>query len=177
VGNDSLLGIRWTLTYESSKTNCNPCDLSVEVVTFNFLLSAMASREKKKSEIQALLEDQNVETIFLTGEAGVGKTWIAEQMSDFASSKGLSYMTFWVFLNQQPESMSFYRGNSLYENFARQLSLLPDFEDWEEDGKEDVDTVFSMVTCRMMIRLVLYDLQNNKHCVGGGADDPPPMLK
>jgi Leucine-rich repeat (LRR) protein len=135
VGNDSLLGIRWTLTYESSKTNCNPCDLSVEVVTFNFLLSALASREKKKSEIQALLEDQNVETIFVTGEAGVGKTWIAEQMSDFASSKGLSYMTFWVFLNQQrPERMSFYRGNSLYENFARQLSLLPDFEDWEEDN-------------------------------------------
>jgi len=37
-----------------------------------------------------------------------------------------------------------------------------------------------MVTCRMMIRLkirlVLYDLQNNKHCVGG-ADDPPPMPK
>jgi hypothetical protein len=39
-----------------------------------------------------------------------------------------------------------------------------------------VDIVSSMVTCRMMIRLVLYDLQNNKHCVGG-ADDPPPMLK
>jgi hypothetical protein len=37
-----------------------------------------------------------------------------------------------------------------------------------------------MVMCRMMIRLkirlVLYDLQNNKHCVGG-ADDPPPMPK
>ncbi|XP_062166104.1 putative disease resistance protein At4g19050 [Alnus glutinosa] len=94
----------------------------------------MASREEKKREIQELLKDQTVETIFLTGEAGVGKTWIAEQMSDFASSKGLSYMTFWVFLNQQPESMSFYRGNSLYENFARQLSLLPDFEDWEEDN-------------------------------------------
>jgi hypothetical protein len=30
-----------------------------------------------------------------------------------------------------------------------------------------VDTVFNMVTCRMMIRLVIYDLQNNKHCVGG----------
>jgi hypothetical protein len=34
-----------------------------------------------------------------------------------------------------------------------------------------VDTVSSMVTCRIMIRLkirlVLYDLQNNKHCVGG----------
>jgi hypothetical protein len=27
-----------------------------------------------------------------------------------------------------------------------------------------------------MIRLVLHDLQNNKHCVGG-ADDPPPMPK
>jgi hypothetical protein len=43
-----------------------------------------------------------------------------------------------------------------------------------------VDTVFSMVTCRMMIhlkiRFVLYDLQNNKHCVGG-ANDPLPMPK
>jgi hypothetical protein len=29
-----------------------------------------------------------------------------------------------------------------------------------------VDTVFSMVTCCLMIRLVLHDLQNNKHCVG-----------
>jgi hypothetical protein len=29
---------------------------------------------------------------------------------------------------------------------------------------------------RLKIHLVLYDLQNNKHCVGG-ADDPPPMLK
>jgi len=109
----------------------------VEVVTFNFLLSATASasasREDKKREIQALLADQNVETIYLTGKAGVGKTWIAEEMSDFASSQGLSYMTFWVFLYQQPESMSFYRGISLYENFARQLSLLSDLEDWEED--------------------------------------------
>jgi Leucine-rich repeat (LRR) protein len=125
---------RWTLAYVSAKTNCNPCDLFVEVVTFNFLLSAMASREEKKREIEALLEDQHVETIFLTGEAGVGKTWIAEEMSDFASSNGLSYMTFWVFLNQRSESMSFYSGSSLYENFARQLSLLSDFEDWEEDN-------------------------------------------
>jgi hypothetical protein len=34
-----------------------------------------------------------------------------------------------------------------------------------------VDTDSSMVTCWMMIclktRFVLYDLQNNKHCVGG----------
>jgi len=35
-----------------------------------------------------------------------------------------------------------------------------------------VDTVFSMVTCQMMIRLVLYDLQNNKHYVGGCRRSP-----
>jgi len=39
-----------------------------------------------------------------------------------------------------------------------------------------VDTTFSMVTCCLMIRLVLHDLQYNKHCVGG-ADNPPPMPK
>jgi hypothetical protein len=41
---------------------------------------------------------------------------------------------------------------------------------------ETVDTVSSMVTCRMMIRLkirlVLYDLQNNKHCVEGVPTTP-----
>jgi len=95
----------------------------------------MASRDAEA--ILKQLEKEEVKRIVLTGDAGVGKTWIAEEISNSASSKGLSYMTFWVFLNEQPESMSFYRGNSLYENFARQLSLLPDFEDWEEDGEEE----------------------------------------
>jgi hypothetical protein len=58
----------------------------VKVLTFIFLLSGMASRTEKKREIEILLGDQNVQTIFLIGEAEVWKTWIALQLNEESTS-------------------------------------------------------------------------------------------
>jgi MOB kinase activator 1 len=93
----------------------------------------MDLRKAEKDEIVGHLKNENVQTIVLTGAAGVGKTWIAKEISDLCvGSEGLSYMAFWVFLNDQR-----YESKSLLENIARQLSLLPTTEDWEDNASKE----------------------------------------
>ncbi|KAM3734767.1 hypothetical protein ACB098_10G039700 [Castanea mollissima] len=101
----------------------------------------MALREAEKDKILELLKDNNVTTIVLTGDAGVGKTWIARKIADSADKEGLSYVTLWIFLNQQDDKKSLdekYQ-NILHENIARQLSILSIIEEWEDNATKEED--------------------------------------
>nr|POE88534.1 putative disease resistance protein [Quercus suber] len=100
---------------------------------------AMALREVEKDKILELLKDDNVTTIVLIGDAGVGKTWIARKIADSADKEDLSYVTLWVFLNQQDDKKSLDENMSLHENIARQLSVLTTIEEWEDNATKEED--------------------------------------
>ncbi|KAM4085589.1 hypothetical protein ACJW30_10G039200 [Castanea mollissima] len=99
----------------------------------------MALREAEKDKILKLLKDDNVTTIVLFGNAGVGKTWIARKIADSADKEDLSYVTLWVFLNQQDDKKSLHENRSLCENIARQLSVLSIIEEWEDNATKEED--------------------------------------
>ncbi|KAK9984754.1 hypothetical protein SO802_034279 [Lithocarpus litseifolius] len=99
----------------------------------------MALREAGKDKILKLLKDDNVTTIVLIGDAGVGKTWIARKIADSAYKEGLSYVTIWVFLNQQDDKKSLHENRSLHENIACQLSILSTIEEWEDNATKEGD--------------------------------------
>ncbi|KAK3006655.1 hypothetical protein RJ639_016760 [Escallonia herrerae] len=83
------------------------------------------------------LKHGNARRIVLSGTAGVGKTWMAKELSDRAIREHLCDISLWVFLNKK------YDHTSLHESIARQLSLLPAAEDWEDenDNKEAKEEV------------------------------------
>lgn len=99
----------------------------------------MALRGAEKDKILELLKDDNVTTIVLTGDAGVGKTWIARKIADSADKERLSYVTLWVFMNQQDDKKSLHENRSLHENIACQLSVLSTFEEWEDNATKEKD--------------------------------------
>ncbi|GLT58512.1 hypothetical protein SLA2020_313980 [Shorea laevis] len=78
---------------------------------------------------------KNVQTLTLTGDAGVGKTWMAKQVSQSALSEGSFYGTVWISVDQMHDEAS------LWESVARQLSLLTSADEWEAyvDDKKDED--------------------------------------
>ncbi|GFY91783.1 hypothetical protein Acr_08g0001790 [Actinidia rufa] len=87
--------------------------------------------QRKKAIFELLRDSSNVETIFLVGASGVGKTWTAKQVSNFAIKEGLFEIALWV-----PVSTKFDE-NSVCKIIDRQLSLLPIAEKWEaEDGNK-----------------------------------------
>ncbi|KAB1216982.1 hypothetical protein CJ030_MR4G021339 [Morella rubra] len=90
-------------------------------------------QKNKEDEIMKLLEDAetHVTTTVLTGVAGVGKTWMAREISKRALRKGLAYETLWLFLNPE-DGGSEPNDDSFLEDIARQLSLLPTADqEWE----------------------------------------------
>lgn len=76
-------------------------------------------------------KEEKFSTIVLAGESGIGKTWMARRVSLFAVKQDLVDLTLWVSL-----SLS-YSQRDLYENIARQLSLLHDSSEWESNGNEE----------------------------------------
>ncbi|XP_030948307.1 putative disease resistance protein At4g19050 [Quercus lobata] len=110
----------------------------------------MALREAKNANILQLLKDNNVMTIVLIGDAGVGKTWIAREIADLADKEDLSYVTLWVFLNQQDDK------KSLHQNIAHQLSVLSTIEEWEDNAtkeeeheEEDVESLKKKISAKL----------------------------
>ena len=99
----------------------------------------MALRGAEKNKILELLKNDNVTTIVLIGDAGVGKTWIARKIADSADKEDLSYVTLWVFMNQQDDNKSLQENRSLHENIARQLSVLSTIEEWEDNATKEED--------------------------------------
>ena len=105
-------------------------DQNSKVILFlGFIASALATEE----DIVQDLMDEGVSTIVLTGEAGVGKTWMASEISKRAMQVGICFGTIWVFPN--PEDLSFPITGDLRPHFlsiAHQLSVLSTVEEWED---------------------------------------------
>ncbi|XP_021280759.1 putative disease resistance protein At4g19050 [Herrania umbratica] len=99
-------------------------------------------------KILNLLERGNEERVVLAGDAGTGKTWLARQITKFATgSKGSFYMSLWISLNE-----GFDDDGSLLHSLARQLRIptsananvwedveYADDADDTDGGKKDVD--------------------------------------
>ena len=99
------------------------------ILLLGFIASALATEE----DIVQDLMDEAVSTIVLTGEAGVGKTWMASEISKRAMQVGICFGTIWVFPN--PEDLSFPITGDLRPHFlsiAHQLSVLSTVEEWED---------------------------------------------
>ncbi|GFZ06293.1 hypothetical protein Acr_18g0004630 [Actinidia rufa] len=90
--------------------------------------STVAQRKRKLLE---LLKDDEVRSIVLFGESGIGKTWTARDISSLARKRGSVDIILWVFLNRK------YDRDTLCDSLAHQLSLLPSPGESEvEDGNE-----------------------------------------
>ncbi|XP_057463240.1 putative disease resistance protein At4g19050 [Actinidia eriantha] len=90
--------------------------------------STVAQRKRKLLE---LLKDDEVRSIVLFGESGIGKTWTARDISSLARKRGSVDVILWVFLNRK------YDRDTLCDSLAHQLSLLPSPGESEvEDGNE-----------------------------------------
>ncbi|XP_006282535.2 putative disease resistance protein At4g19050 [Capsella rubella] len=80
----------------------------------------------------------------LVGEAGIGKTWLAKEVSKRVIQE--SYNVLWLHLNKRIEDVK-----SLYENLASQLSLIYEFEEGEGPDELDysVETLEEKITQEM----------------------------
>ncbi|XP_056175762.1 putative disease resistance protein At4g19050 [Syzygium oleosum] len=87
------------------------------------------SLEALKQEILAFLMDDKVKIVVLSGETGVGKTWMAREVSNSYILKVSSCKTLWMVLRNKYEERAF------LEDIAIQLSVLPSNEEWEGDDK------------------------------------------
>ncbi|KAM7506156.1 hypothetical protein LguiB_005060 [Lonicera macranthoides] len=91
-----------------------------------------SSSVEKLQEIYKSLCDASVKKVVLVGERGVGKTWMAKKSSEHAIRKGVFDISLWFFLCRK------YDDQALSESVARQLSLLPNSEEWEiEDDSNE----------------------------------------
>ena len=139
----------------------------------------MALREVEKDKILKLLKDDNVTAIVLIGDAGVGKTWIARKIADSADKEGLSYVTLWVFMNQQDDEKSLHENRSLHENIARQLSILSTIEEWEDNAtKEEDHEEESLESLKNKISTKLEEMRlpDPKKCLLLIVDGVPDMM-
>ncbi|KAK4852425.1 hypothetical protein QYF36_023952 [Acer negundo] len=85
--------------------------------------------EKRKSHILKLLEDDSVSTVVLVGDTGMGKTWMAREISECAVRKGSCYESLWLSVTEK------YDINLLYKSIAHQLSLSFITEEWGDEGE------------------------------------------
>ncbi|TXG66071.1 hypothetical protein EZV62_007346 [Acer yangbiense] len=93
----------------------------------------LGTMEKRKSHIFKLLKDDGVSTVVLVGDTGMGKTWMAREISECAVREGLCYESLWLSVTEK------YDINLLYKSIAHQLSLSFITEEWEEE-EEDIDS-------------------------------------
>ncbi|CAH2078571.1 unnamed protein product [Thlaspi arvense] len=100
----------------------------------------MIIREEIFKKIMISLgEDGTPSRTVLVGEAGVGKTWLAEKVSKHVTQEITpGYNVLWLHLNKRIGDEK-----TLYENLASQLSLFPEFEEGEEHTEVD-DSLKSM---------------------------------
>jgi Leucine-rich repeat (LRR) protein len=88
-----------------------------------------ANSAKMLRDVYSSLKDTAVKKLYIVGEKGVGKTWIAKKSTDLAVKKGIFDFALWVFLCRK------YDSKSLSESFVRQLSLLSCTEESEIDDE------------------------------------------
>ncbi|XP_030533678.2 putative disease resistance protein At4g19050 [Rhodamnia argentea] len=85
--------------------------------------------EKTKGEILKLLEDKSVVIVVIRGLAGVGKTWMAREMSKCVLEKSLSCCSIWVSCTSKRDI------KCIYADIGHQLSLIPPCE--KGDGSKE----------------------------------------
>ncbi|KAK0601694.1 hypothetical protein LWI29_026554 [Acer saccharum] len=88
----------------------------------------LGTMEERKSHILELLGNDGVSTVVLVGDTGMGKTWMAREISECAVRKGSCYESLWLSVTEK------YDINLLYKSIAHQLSLSFITEEW---GDED----------------------------------------
>ncbi|KAK9984747.1 hypothetical protein SO802_034272 [Lithocarpus litseifolius] len=82
-----------------------------------------------EKELLKHLKDVNVNTIVLTGQAGVGKTRMANEINNWALHEdGFCLGTLWVFPNPGDK----HNWKSYWLSIAHQLSILSTTEEWED---------------------------------------------
>ncbi|XP_042954075.1 putative disease resistance protein At4g19050 isoform X10 [Carya illinoinensis] len=110
-----------------------------EIASQNPTESAARNKDDVKSTeendfenyIMEQLEDENVETIALEGEAGVGKTWKARKSNDFIiNSENHFYGNLWISMNKEHDK------RFLYDVLAHQLSVQASTDDYQEGNDE-----------------------------------------
>ncbi|KAK3433232.1 hypothetical protein EUGRSUZ_D00770 [Eucalyptus grandis] len=103
-------------------------ELELHLLAIANLKDSLETQEK----ILGFLSEDHVKTVVLSGEAGVGKTWMAKKTSNSASHNGSCYGAIWV-------RGCNYEGKSLVENIAIQLSVVPSDDEWEEDDNTEME--------------------------------------
>ncbi|KAF5735817.1 putative disease resistance protein [Tripterygium wilfordii] len=137
-----------------------------------------------ENEISDILRMLSVraETV-VVGDAGIGKTWIAREISARAIGDRLYFETVWVSMNIKQEK------HALVENIARQLSLHCIAEEWEDDdvtyqknGEDDVkeeqkNQENHLSSLRQQICKKLGELSERKECLLLILDDEGSKMK
>ncbi|VVB12488.1 unnamed protein product [Arabis nemorensis] len=104
----------------------------------------MDKQEKRGETIKKIIasfgQDGVDSRTVLVGEAGIGKTWLAKQVSErVTEGKSSSYNVFWLNLNRKIGDEK-----SLYENLAAQFSLFHEYEEGEKEDNEKDDSLESL---------------------------------
>ncbi|TXG66076.1 hypothetical protein EZV62_007351 [Acer yangbiense] len=104
----------------------------MDSVTAEQHMEDLGTMENRKSHILKLLEDDSVSTVVLVGDTGMGKTWMAREISECAIREGLCYESLWLSVTEKYDI-------NLYKSIAHQLS--PSFitEEWGDED-EDIDS-------------------------------------
>ncbi|CAA7054935.1 unnamed protein product [Microthlaspi erraticum] len=124
----------------------------------------MGTQEKKKDQItreeivkkimESLGQDGVASRTVLVGEAGIGKTWLAKEVSKRVTQEtSSSYNVLWLHLNKMIGEEK-----SLYENLASQLSLFPEYE----EGEEHSEIVDSLESLKKKIKDEIINFHNEK---------------
>ncbi|XP_019087810.1 PREDICTED: putative disease resistance protein At4g19050 [Camelina sativa] len=104
-----------------------------------------------KKIMESLGPDGVASRTLLVGEAGIGKSWLAKEVSKRVTQERSSiYNVLWLYLNKRIEDVK-----SLYENLASQLSIIYEFEEGEEPDELD----YSMESLKEKVTHVM---SNNK---------------
>lgn len=104
----------------------------------------MDKQEKREETIKKIIDsfgqDDVASRTVLVGEAGIGKTWLAKEVSKrVTQGTSSSYNVFWLHLNKK-----FGDEKSIYENLAAQFSLFHEYEEGEKEDNEIDDSLESL---------------------------------
>ena len=116
---------------------------------------ASGTIQQQQKHILKRLKDSKVTTIALCGSSGVGKTWMARQISSDCINEDLVCRILWISLNKR------YDESSLYEDIAHQLSIIPE-ESEDPKIKDAKQEEGSLEVLKQMITVKLRKMRSLK---------------